>query len=454
MTWKHSRQITATPLFFFLVLTVGAAVQLRADEVKIENKFLRATLSNDGTFSLIDLRNPQHSFATGKLAGGDGALALSQISDSRLGSGSVIILSRGREPLVIGKNSPGGSITLFQDLPFAMIQLTLADTGTEPIILNRVPVTSFSIDLQAPVGDLTTMGTGGLAAPDKNPGSYVWLAVAEPKTRRGVVTAWLTHDRASGVFFPKVENDRVAVEARCDYGHLRILPGKTADTETLAIGYFDDARLGPEQWADAEAKQYQIELPPQPAGYCTWYSDQHRGAGDETGMAELADFAQAKLAPFGFRFLQIDDHWQLGSPQGNGPKKNFAAFDPKGPYPSGMKAVADNIKAHRLMPGLWFMPFAGTHNDPWFADSYRPTPTHLNGRSEPKLRATADPFISGAHHVPINAPNAPLMSDSVAGHRSQAVNLEMGKPCFRKVFEGIGRGRIRTFEGRAIRFTV
>ncbi len=31
-----------------------------------------------------------------------------------------------------------------------------------------------------------------------------------------------------------------------------------------------------------------------------------------------------------------------------------------------MKAVADDIKAHGLTPGLWFMPFAGTWNDPFF----------------------------------------------------------------------------------------
>jgi hypothetical protein len=33
-----------------------------------------------------------------------------------------------------------------------------------------------------------------------------------------------------------------------------------------------------------------------------------------------------------------------------------------------MKATADDIKAHGLTPGLWFMPFAGTHNDPFFKD--------------------------------------------------------------------------------------
>ena len=33
-----------------------------------------------------------------------------------------------------------------------------------------------------------------------------------------------------------------------------------------------------------------------------------------------------------------------------------------------MKAAADDVLAKGLVPGIWFMPFAGTYNDPWFAE--------------------------------------------------------------------------------------
>ena len=33
-----------------------------------------------------------------------------------------------------------------------------------------------------------------------------------------------------------------------------------------------------------------------------------------------------------------------------------------------MKAAAEDIRKHGLTPGIWFMPFAGTHNDPFFKD--------------------------------------------------------------------------------------
>jgi hypothetical protein len=355
-------QLKITAALRCLLVTLAAITFPRigrcATSMTIENKQLRVTVNESGAFSIDHLATGRKAIAAGTLACGAGTLKQLSINDRTLGDGQAIDIA--------GAGSAGARVSLFADLPFALLRLTLGNTSGQAQVQNRVPIASFSVDLGA--SDLTTLGTGGLAPADKNPGSYVWLAVAQPQSRRGVVTAWLTHDRASGVLFTKADGNRVGVEARSDYGRLRILPGKTADSETLSIGYFDDARLGLEQWADAVARVYAIKLPPQPAGYCTWYSERHGGAGDEKSMAELADFCQKELEPWGFGFLQIDDRWQLGDARGNGPKKNFNGFNPGGPYPSGMKAIADKIKAHGLVPGLWFMPFAGTHNDPWFAD--------------------------------------------------------------------------------------
>jgi hypothetical protein len=195
----------------------------------------------------------------------------------------------------------------------------------------------------------------------------VWLAVAEPATRNGVVLGWLTEDSGSGVIFSPVKDGAVGVEARIDYGRVRIPAGTSRPLETLAIGYFDDARLGLEAWADAVAKVYAIHLPPQPAGYCTWYSQPHGGAADEKHLAELAAFAATNLAPFGFSVVQIDDHWQAGIST-NGPKRNFTTHNPSGPYPGGMKATATNLRRLGLTAGLWFMPFAGTYYDPFFKE--------------------------------------------------------------------------------------
>jgi hypothetical protein len=117
------------------------------------------------------------------------------------------------------------------------------------------------------------------------------------------------------------------------------------------------------------AKYYAVKLPRQQSGYCTWYSDKHGGAGDEKSVVELAEFAAKNLKDYGFDYVQIDDKWQAGKSK-NGPNRNFTEVKENGPYAGGMKPPADAIKKLGLVPGIWFMPFAGTHGDPYFKDEW------------------------------------------------------------------------------------
>jgi hypothetical protein len=201
----------------------------------------------------------------------------------------------------------------------------------------------------------------------------------------------------------------VEFKSQLDYGRLRIPAGESARVETLAIGIFDDARLGEEQFADAITKHYRIKLRPQVAGYCTWYSDQHRGAGDEKSIVELAEFAARELKPFGFSFVQIDDEWQDGG-QYNGPRRGFDRVKPNGPYPHGMKPVAEEIARLGLTAGIWFLPFARNHQDPeyrerqhWFVkrDNGKPYETSWGGTSldltQPEVKAHLTQLIKTIH---------------------------------------------------------
>jgi hypothetical protein len=259
------------------------------------------------------------------------------------------------------------SIILAGGLPFVQFHSTLRNDGSVALVTNHVRVVSAPLNLGKPPADLRAFGTGGLQELEKNTGSYAYLAVVDPATRAGVVGGWLTHDRGSGVVFSPVTNGTLRMEAQVDYGRLRIKPGASAETETFLLGFFDDARFGLEAYADAVARHYSIKLPPQPAGYCTWYADKHAGACDEKHIVELAEFAAKELKPFGFDFVQIDDNWQAGVST-NGPKRVFTTHRADGPYPGGMKATAANIAKLGLTPGIWFMPFAGTHYDPFFAE--------------------------------------------------------------------------------------
>ncbi|MFZ9938263.1 MAG: alpha-galactosidase [Luteolibacter sp.] len=295
----------------------------------------------------------------GRFENGGGKAEVKTVTDKTFGQGRSIEI-----------NCPNGnhdSITLCSGLPFVLFSGSLHNGTAGPVVHNKVPTFSARVETGAFLTDVKTLGTGGLLAPEKNPGSYAFLTIADPATRSGAVGGWITHERGSGVVFSPVKDGAVRMQARIDYGRLRIKPGADAATETFALGWFDDARLGMERYADAIAKVYQIKLPRQKAGFCTWYMEKHAGACDEIHLPEVSAVAAKELKPFGFDFIQIDDQWQDGVSR-NGPKKNFTTHAPKGPYPSGMKKAADNISSLGLVPGIWFMPFAGNYLDPHFAD--------------------------------------------------------------------------------------
>ena len=339
------------------IMTAMLAGSAGAETLKVSNEFLSAS----------------YDMASGKLtlrAAGASVPFVKDVALSQAG-GKARIIDGGNKiygqckTIEITYADGGRDLVLAPaKLPFALLRSTVHNGTKEATITNRVRPAAFTLDLGAPASELKVLGTGGLTTAGNKPGSYMWLAVAEPKSRRGVVAGWITADRGSGAVFAEETGGAVRVTGQIDYGRLKIAPGADETLETLAVGFFDDARLGLEAWADAVARVYDIHLPPILVGYCTWY---HAGASDEKGLAEQTAFAAENLKKFGLDFLQIDDGWQEGKSP-NGPRKNFTTYQQKGPYPSGMKATADNIRAHGFVPGLWFMPFAGTFGDPWFAD--------------------------------------------------------------------------------------
>ena len=324
----------------------------RGEVLSIHNEALEARFdTTNGRLTL--LAQGRAVLDDGQLGEATGPAQIVAVTDQVFGAGQAIVLA-------------GAQVALYPRLPFALLQ-SKVHAGAEAKDIRSIQTFSARADLGVPLAQVKAHGTGGLLDPDKNTGSYAWLALAEPQSRTGLVAGWLTHNRGSGVLFSPVTNGQLRLAAQIDYGRLHIQPGATETLETLAVGWFADARLGLEAWADAIAKVYAIRLPPQPAGYCTWYADKHSGACDETNLAVLAEFAAKELKPFGFDFVQIDDQWQAGHST-NGPHRDFMQVREGGKYPSGMKATADGIKRLGLTPGIWFMPFAGTPQDGIFLE--------------------------------------------------------------------------------------
>jgi hypothetical protein len=238
-----------------------AAIAGLAQSVSIQNTALSVHYDpSAGSFSLTDR-------ATGKPVVESGRLLDLPIAGVKIREARDPIFGRGQRISVSYQGGASSTLELYDSLPFLLVRTTLHNSGKAETELTQTTPVQFSVDLQKPTESLRAMGTAGLTAPDKNPGSYLFLTVADPATRRGVVAGFLTEDRGSGVLFSEVSGGAVAFRARIDYGRLRIPPGRSADLETLAIGVFDDARIGQELYADAVARQYRIHLSPQINGY-------------------------------------------------------------------------------------------------------------------------------------------------------------------------------------------
>lgn len=350
----HFQKLTAV-LFILAggLLMVGPG---SAFGVEARSERYRVTLDEAAsTFRVVDQRDGQAFLKDAQLPGPAVKVSVAETDDPVWGKGQALLVEL----------KDGGSVRmlLLNDLPFVLMRVTVSNPGAQETAVEKVIPFEGTLDTGTEAAKLKVVGTEGLTGLAQ-PGSYAWLAVGDPETRNGVVCGWLTHDRGSGVVFSDLQNGVARLKPQIDYGDLRVPAGTRVETETVALGRFDDVRLGLEAYAEAIATQYRIQLPPLPTVYCTWY---HSRASDEKELLASAAFAKEHLAPYGFSVIQIDDGWQEGVKK-NGPKKNFTTHSIKGPYPSGMKKTADNLKALGLVPGIWFMPFAGTWDDPFFAD--------------------------------------------------------------------------------------
>ena len=345
------------PLFILagcLAIAAATSFASAADPVTIKNQWLQVTVDPAaGIFSVAPTAGATRFLTDGKLDDAGGTI---EVGKAEFPQVQIVFPDGNRDQL-----------TLMPDPPFLLLQSTRHNSTGAEVGIDSLKLFASTLNLQKTPADLAVLNTAGLTRGDKNVGGYEWIAVADPQTRHGVVAGWLTHDRSCGALFCQSDLQHLSIQPQLDYGRLRIAPGQDAQSEILAIGYFDDARLGLEAFADAIAKQYNIKLHPKPVGYCTWYSDKHGGSSDQKSLAELAAFASRELGPYGLSVIQIDDGWQRGI-KSNGPKKVFADFNPAGPYSDGMKATADNLIKLGFTPGVWFMPFAGTWDDPFFKD--------------------------------------------------------------------------------------
>ena len=351
----------------FALLAAGCTCD--AAPITIENSTLSVTfeaIGSSGSFTVREKSTLKAVIQDGRLMPG---IPLSTNQSASLIGTTDPIFGAGRKIQIPLAGGGSVSLELYPTLPFLLISSELKNDGLDSKDVPSIVTATFSLDLGKPADQLRTMGTGGLTAPEKNPGSYLFLTCADPETRHGVVAGWLTQDRGSGVVFSDSINGKASFKSQIDYGHLIIPAGQSAKLETLALGVFPDARIGLEQFGDAVKQVYQIKLRKPDAVYCTWYSDgkDHGGAGTEATTLELSKFIAKELKPFGLGVIQIDDQWQDGK-KFEGPRRGFERHLPGGPYPNGITPVAKALSNDGLSLGLWWMPFSRNHQSEDFRD--------------------------------------------------------------------------------------
>ncbi len=270
---------------------------------------------------------------------------------------------------------PDGDIDLIETgpkSPFTTYRRELHNHGMQDREVRSLEFVH-QVPLPGPVQEWRTMGVDGLKGAEAPASSHLFLGVARPDATAATIAGWITQERGSGSVHSQATDRGLKIAGRLEYGRLLIRPGQKVVTETFVVGSFTDARVGLETYAELIAKAHHIKLPKIPNGYCTWYSDPHGGASNEKALAELGAFCDREMNKYGFDTILVDDQWQgpavqKGGIMGTGPTGNFTRHDPRGPYPSGMKANATMLTGHGLQPGIWFTPFSWDPRDPLFKD--------------------------------------------------------------------------------------
>jgi len=163
-----------------LLFAAGAAA---AAELSIGRGQVQAVFNEqNGRLTLVTGAS-RTAFATVEAFADTGAtVRTAGANDTRLGAGEALeaVYPDGRRDQVL----------IFKNQPFIFFRAILKN-GAAQAVTNRVAYPALTVDLGIPAASLNSLGTGGLLKPDKNPGSYMWTAVADPATRRGVVAGWV-----------------------------------------------------------------------------------------------------------------------------------------------------------------------------------------------------------------------------------------------------------------------
>ncbi len=334
-----------------------------AEPLTIQNEFLRVTWDAGSSSLAIAALPAGKTFASRiKLGGSGGRARAATIEDGKFG--------RGAESTLDYTDGNRDTVRLFGHLPFALFSATLHNGGREPAIVERLRSVSARLDIGRPTGEPAGAGHGRPDDARKEPRQLRLSGrgrSGDPR-RRGRRVADRTIGAAAWSSRRWQGAGRASrpgsTTAGCGSSRAR-----TPAAETFALGWFDDARLGLEAYAEAVAKVSTTSScrRSRPA-IAPGTPRSTAGPATRSTWPSWRPSPHGSLKPFGFEFVQIDDQWQAGVSK-NGPQRNFTTHRPGGPYPGGMKATADKIcGGWASRPASGSCPLPAPAYDPFFQD--------------------------------------------------------------------------------------
>lgn len=128
---------------------------------------------------------------------------------------------------------------------------------------------------------------------------------------------------------------------------IRLDPGEKMTSEKLLIAFGEDPLALLDEYAVRLGESMHARVPATPTtGWCTWYY--FYGQNGEADVLSNVERIDAERLPLDV--VLIDDGYQSSD-------GDWTSVDAE-KYPSGMRAVAEAIKASGHVPGLWIAPFA------------------------------------------------------------------------------------------------
>ncbi|MBI3243858.1 MAG: alpha-galactosidase [Chloroflexi bacterium] len=178
--------------------------------------------------------------------------------------------------------------------------------------------------------------------------SDMFGVLADP-TRHSAIVAGFTSQREQFGSIDVVADalsPSLRLRAQCD--DVTLPPGGSLITDNTYVQLLTEYDLDPlRDYAEAVARENNARVPAQtPTGWCSWYHyfDKVTEA-DLRANLEQVDANRARLP---LTLVQLDDGFEANVGDW---------FETNSKFPSGLRAVADSIRARNLIPGLWLAPF-------------------------------------------------------------------------------------------------